>query len=48
MMQELLKRFPEPRNEKEEILVEECIVSFKRSDFTTCYQISQQALQGVE
>ena len=48
MMQELLKRFPEPRDEKEEILVEECIVSFKRFNFTTCYQISQQALQGVE
>ena len=45
MMQELLKRFPEPRDEKEEIVVEESISSFKRGDFKTCCQISQQALQ---
>jgi hypothetical protein len=45
MIQELIKRFPEPRGEKERKLVEESISFFKRADFKTCCQISQQALQ---
>ena len=45
MIQKLLQRFPEERSEKEEKLVQECVESFKRSDFTTCYQIAHQALE---
>ena len=48
MIQELIKRFPEPRGEKEGKLVEECMSSFKQSDFTTCYHMSQQALNGAK
>lgn len=45
MIRELFQRFPEPRGEKEGKLIEECVESFKRSDFRTCYQIAQQALK---
>jgi len=48
MIQELIKRFPEPRGEKEKNVVEEIISYFKKSDFKTCYEISKQALQGTE
>jgi hypothetical protein len=45
MIQKLLQRFPEPRGEKEAKFIEECIFSFKRFEFKTCYQIAQQALK---
>ncbi|MEA3358627.1 MAG: hypothetical protein U9R17_04365 [Thermodesulfobacteriota bacterium] len=45
MIQKLIKRFPEPRGENKRKLVEESISFFKRADFKTCCQISQQALQ---
>ncbi len=45
MIRELFQRFPEPRGEKEGKFIEECVDSFKRSDFRTCYQIAQQALK---
>jgi len=45
MIRELFQRFPEPRGEKEGKFIEECVESFKRSDFRNCYQIAQQALK---
>jgi hypothetical protein len=45
MIRELFQRFPEPRGEKEGKFIEECVESFKRSDFRTCYQIAQEALK---
>jgi len=45
MIQELFQRFPEPRGEKEGQFIEECILSFKRFEFKTCYQIAEQALK---
>jgi hypothetical protein len=44
-IQELFKRFPEPRRKEEGKLIEECISSFKRSDFKACFQITQQTLK---
>ena len=45
MIQELFQRFPEPRGDKERKIIEECIASFKKFDFTACSQKAQQALQ---
>lgn len=48
IIQELIKRFPEPRGEKERKSIEESMLYFKKSDFKTCCQISKHALQGTE
>ena len=45
MIQKLFQRFPEPRGKEEGESIEECIASFKRSDFKTCCQVAQQALK---
>jgi hypothetical protein len=45
MIQKLFQRFPEPRGKEEAKSMEECIASFKRSDFNTCCQLAQQALK---
>jgi len=45
MIQKLFQRFPKPRGKEEGKSVEECIESFKRSDFEKCCQIAQQALK---
>lgn len=45
MIQKLFQRFPEPRGKEEGKSIEECIASFKRSDFRTCCQIALQALK---
>ncbi len=45
LIDELMQRFPEPREGKEGKLIEECVESFKRSDFRTSSQIAQQALK---
>jgi hypothetical protein len=45
MIRELFQRFPEPRGKKEGKFIEECVESFKRSDFRTCYQTAQEALK---
>ena len=45
MIRDLLQRFPEPRSKKEGKSIEACIDSFKRSDFSTCRRLAQQALQ---
>ena len=45
MIQKLFQRFPEPRGKEEGRSIEECIASFKRSDFKTCCQVAQQALK---
>jgi len=45
MVQNLIQRFPEPRGQKEEQSIEECISLFKKSDFKTCCQIAEQMLQ---
>jgi hypothetical protein len=45
MIHKLFQRFPEPRGKEEGKSIEECIVSFKRSDFKTCRQVAQQALK---
>jgi len=44
-IQQLLKRFPEPRGAGEQKAIEESIASFKRSDFKTCREIAQQRLE---
>ena len=45
MIRELFQRFPEPRGQEEVKSIDECIASFKRSDFKTCCQVAQQALK---
>jgi hypothetical protein len=45
MIRQLFQRFPEPRSGKKAQLIEECVESFKRSDFRTCCQIARQALE---
>ncbi len=45
MIQKLFQRFPEPRVKKEEKFIEECVESFKKSDFRTCHEMAQQALK---
>jgi hypothetical protein len=45
MIQKLFQRFPGPRGKEEWKSIEECIASFKRSDFRTCRQLAQQALK---
>jgi M6 family metalloprotease-like protein len=45
LIEELMQRFPEPRGEREGKVIEECVASFKKSDFRTSHRIAQQALQ---
>jgi M6 family metalloprotease-like protein len=41
----VIQRYPEPRGEREEKIIEECVAVFNRADFKTSYRIAQQALQ---
>ena len=45
MIQKLKNRYPEPRGKEENQLIEDCIASFKKFDFKTCYQMSQKGLK---
>lgn len=45
MIRKLFQHFPEPRDEKEGKLIDECVTSFKRSDFRTCYHMARKALK---
>ncbi|MGD9073731.1 MAG: hypothetical protein PVJ69_00845 [Desulfobacteraceae bacterium] len=43
MIEKLRERFPKSKGEKEKLLIEDCIATFKRFDFKRSYQIAQQA-----
>ncbi len=45
VIEEFLQRFPEPRGKKEGKILEECLESFKRADYGTCYQIARQSFK---
>lgn len=45
LIRQLFQHFPEPRSGHKAQLMEECVESFKRSDFRTCSQIARQALE---
>jgi hypothetical protein len=45
MIRKLFQRFPEPRGQEEAKAIKECVASFKKSDFETCWQLAQQALK---
>ena len=45
LIQELLERFPEPRDRERAAVIRECMESFKRSDFTASGHKARQALE---
>ncbi len=45
MIQKLFKRFPEPRGKAKGESIQECVASFKRSEFKACTEIARQALK---
>jgi M6 family metalloprotease-like protein len=45
MIQKLKERYPEPRKNEENQIIEESIASFKRFDFKACHQLAQKGLK---
>ena len=43
MIEKLKQHFSKPRGEKEKMVIEDCIATFKRFDFKRSYQIAKQA-----
>lgn len=45
LIRKLLQRFSQPRSERERKYIEDCVQTFKRSDFRTAHQKAQEALR---
>ncbi len=44
MILPLVQKYPEPRDQKAGLIVEECLVAFRSFDFQKSYQIARKAL----